>query len=148
MIVPMKKIMDTKEEGKGASGSGHKAGRKSYTLEEKLRVVAETQELGASVSRVARAHDINANLVFTWRRQHARGELVEQDGQSVALIPVEVKSAARKPAQAVARIPSEKPKRRDRAGLIEIDLPRASVRIHGHVDSEVLRQILAALRAR
>ncbi|WP_146770384.1 transposase, partial [Mesorhizobium hawassense] len=43
--------------------------RKSYTLEEKQRLVAESCEPGASVSLVARRHDINANLLFTWRRQ-------------------------------------------------------------------------------
>jgi transposase-like protein len=36
---------------------------------EKQRLVAETLAPGASVSRVAQRYDINANLLFTWRRQ-------------------------------------------------------------------------------
>ena len=42
--------------------------RRLWSREEKLRIVAESLEPGASVSRVARRHDVNANLVFTWRR--------------------------------------------------------------------------------
>lgn len=37
--------------------------------EENRRIVAETFEPGASVSVVARRHDVNADMLFTWRRQ-------------------------------------------------------------------------------
>lgn len=43
--------------------------------EEKRRIVEETFAPGASVSIVARRHDVNANQVFKWRRQYHRGEL-------------------------------------------------------------------------
>ncbi len=43
--------------------------RRSYSLKEKQQLVAESYKPGASVSLVARRHDINANLLFTWRRQ-------------------------------------------------------------------------------
>ena len=43
--------------------------RRFRSKEEKRRIVAETLEPGASVSMVARRHDVNANQVFTWRRQ-------------------------------------------------------------------------------
>jgi len=36
-----------------------------------------TLEPGASVSEVARAHGVNANQVFKWRRALERGELIE-----------------------------------------------------------------------
>jgi len=39
---------------------------RSYTAEEKRRLMAESYEPGASA---ARRHDINANLLFTWRSQ-------------------------------------------------------------------------------
>jgi transposase len=42
--------------------------RRSWSAEEKRRIVAETCEPGASVAVVARRHDMNANLLFTWRR--------------------------------------------------------------------------------
>ena len=43
--------------------------RRSWTRDEKRRVVDESREEGASIAEVARRHDINANQLFTWRRQ-------------------------------------------------------------------------------
>jgi transposase len=53
----------------GSDDGGRRRGRRSWTIEEKKRIVAETDEPGASVSVVARRHDLNANQLFTWRRQ-------------------------------------------------------------------------------
>ena len=47
----------------------HRRGkRRSYSKAFKRRVVAETLEPGASVASVARHHELNANMVFLWRR--------------------------------------------------------------------------------
>lgn len=43
--------------------------RRLWTDEEKRRIVGESREEGASIAEVARRHDLNANLLFTWRRQ-------------------------------------------------------------------------------
>lgn len=53
----------------GSDDGGSRRGRRAWTIEEKKRIVAETDEPGASVSVVARRHDLNANQLFTWRRQ-------------------------------------------------------------------------------
>ncbi len=45
--------------------------RRSHSEELKRRMVAECAEPGASVSLVARKYDVNANLLFSWRRQFA-----------------------------------------------------------------------------
>jgi transposase-like protein len=37
------------------------------------RIVAECLEPGASVSLVARRHDLNTNMLFTWQRQLRAG---------------------------------------------------------------------------
>jgi len=50
------------------------------SAEEKRRIVAETYEAGASVSEVARRHDVNTNLLFTWRRTTGVGPLARADG--------------------------------------------------------------------
>src|SRR6478672_5573262 len=47
--------------------------RRSWTLEEKRRIVDESLEEGASIALVARRHDLNANQLFTWRRQFGVG---------------------------------------------------------------------------
>jgi transposase len=43
--------------------------RRSWTLEDKRRIVDESLVDGASLAEVARRHDLNANQLFTWRRQ-------------------------------------------------------------------------------
>jgi transposase len=55
-------------EGEGRLGSRNGRRRRLWSEEEKRRIVAETLEPGASVSVVARRHDLNANMLFTWRR--------------------------------------------------------------------------------
>ena len=62
---------------KSAAGSGiqvpNPRPRRRWSAAKKRRIVAETYEPGASVSVVARRHDVNANQVFTWRRQFREG---------------------------------------------------------------------------
>lgn len=51
------------------SGGRTRRRRRSWSEAEKRRIVAESYASGTSVSRVARRYDLNANLLFTWRRQ-------------------------------------------------------------------------------
>jgi transposase len=87
--------------------------RRRWPEAEKRRIVTETLEPGASVSVVARHHDVNANQVFSWRRQYHEGLLGDEAG-ATAMIPVEVGSARAEEA-AVAAEPAPSP-----TGLIEI----------------------------
>jgi transposase len=50
------------------------ARRRRWSVEEKLRMVAESCEPGESVSAVARRHGVAPNLLYRWRR------LVNQGG--------------------------------------------------------------------
>jgi len=65
--------------GASSAGAG-KRRRRVRSAEEKRRIVAETYEADASVSEVARRHDVNANLLFTWRRTMGVGALARADG--------------------------------------------------------------------
>ena len=49
--------------------------RRRWRLEEKLRIVAESEQPGASVSDVARRHEMSRGLLWTWRRQARTGTL-------------------------------------------------------------------------
>ena len=60
-----------------ASGFGNVGFADFGSVAEKRRIVELTLEPGASVALVARAHGVNANQVFEWRRAFERGELVE-----------------------------------------------------------------------
>lgn len=66
-----------------------------YPLEFKLQLVKETLSPGVSVSTVARKHDINANVVFEWRRLYRLGKLrlpapAAPKPESTELLPVNV----------------------------------------------------------
>jgi transposase len=43
--------------------------RRYWSDEEKRQIVAESLAEGASIAEVARRYELNANLLFTWRRQ-------------------------------------------------------------------------------
>ena len=60
--------------------------RRQYPEALKRQMVAETQAPGASVSIVARRHDVNSNQLFRWRRQLLPKAVVE----SGAMVPVEI----------------------------------------------------------
>jgi transposase len=48
---------------------------------------------GASVARVALVHGVNANQVFSWRRQYRQGLLSQRNAEPVKLLPVHVSEA-------------------------------------------------------
>lgn len=100
-------------------------------------MVAESYEPGASVSRVARRHEINANLLFTWRRQM---RAAPTSAPSIELIPVDIIDA--KPPAPLAPLEPE------RRGAIEITLVSGvRVRLDGSVSEATLKRTLSALKA-
>lgn len=123
--------------------------RRRWSLEEKLRIVAETKEAGARVTEVAARHGVYPGLLFTWRRQVRDGVLVPPPPAS--FVPVHILQSAAEPraepprvsntARAVPASPS-----RD-AEPIEITLSNGCrLRIDQHVDARALRRIVAVLR--
>ncbi len=115
--------------------------RRFRTVEEKRRIVEETLQLGASVARVARAHGVNANQVFGWRRLYQQGRLEREENETPSLLPVRVTSAAVRDAARSASTPT----RRIPSGLIHVELPKGQLRIAGRVDAEALRVVLEKL---
>ena len=64
-------------------------------------MVAESLKPGASVAMVAQRYGVNANLLFTWRRQAARAA-ANGDAELVKLLPVTVAEAEAPTASPVA----------------------------------------------
>jgi transposase len=56
-------------DGGGRSADEDGGLRRRWSADDKRRIVAETFEPGASVSVVAGRHHLNANMLFTWRRE-------------------------------------------------------------------------------
>jgi transposase len=71
--------------------------RRLWSAEEKRKIVAEAMEPGASMAEVARRHDVNPNLLFTWRRRTRTKSAAEGAG-SVELVPVVVAPETAAPA--------------------------------------------------
>ncbi len=66
--------------------------RRFWDDDEKVRIVAQTRVPGVSVSQVARRYDVNANLVFAWRRDPRFNSPLVEDAAALFL-PVEVVAA-------------------------------------------------------
>jgi transposase len=114
-----------------------KVRRRRRSEEERRRIVAESFEPGASVSVVARRHDVNTNLLFTWRRRY--GTEVQGAGGSAMFVPAVIANDAppQAPAPAVAA---------SIAGRMEIELPGGCRLIAGNdVDTAVLGRVIRAL---
>jgi transposase len=111
--------------------------RRWRSVSEKFEIVQLTLKPGASVAEVARAHDVNANQVFKWRRAFERGELSEPCS---ALIPVTVATTGDE-----NREPGEVPT--TAGGAIHIELPgRALISVESGADASLLRSVLETLR--
>lgn len=110
--------------------------RRWRSISEKLTIVQESLQPGVSVAEVARAHGVNANQVFTWRRAFERGELSEP---SVALIPVTVSNPEDENRESEAAAP-------EAGGSIHIEFPgRAVISVESGADPVLLRSILESL---
>ena len=100
------------------------------------------------MARVARAHGVNANQVFQWRRQYRRGLLGPGNTEAVSLLPVRVTEALTREA-ARSSGPAERgageQRRRTALGMIQVELPKGQVRITGSIDTESLRVVLECL---
>lgn len=113
------------------SGRGN---RRRWPLELKREIVEATLVAGASVSVVARAYDVNANQVFSWRRKYQRG-LLEAAARRQALLPVRITDEARATGY-----------RTRSAGWIEVEMARGRVHLEGAPDPHTLRLVLEQLR--
>lgn len=67
-----------------------KTERRRYSKSLKRQIVEECLAGPDSVSIVARRHDINANLLFKWRRQYEAGAF-QSEPASPALMPIVIK---------------------------------------------------------
>ena len=120
-----------------------RGGRRYRTKAERRQIVEETLKPGASVSQVARAHDINSNQVFHWRRQYRAGWFDEGVNKATGLVPVKVVQSAGQSLR--ARVRGSKADVSNDRGSIDIDLGHARVRIEGAADPQCVRAALEGL---
>jgi transposase len=145
-MVSTMKIVDTKSgpQGTPLRVRVNRTGRRSYSREYKLEIVEECSVPGVSVAGVALSHRINANLVRRWIVQHGAGRLVRLPTATPTLLPVTL-SAPRANADLAPRVES---KHSTTAGIIEIELEAARIRVRGAVDGAALRTVIELLAKR
>jgi transposase len=124
--------------------SGGRRGRRRRSVSEKLQIVQLTLEPGASVAEIARAHGVNANQVFGWRRLFENGQLSAGEMRSTALLPVTISADAEtKPETTDASTDVQT----SGGGTIHIELPgRAMIIVETGSDPTLLRCVLECLR--
>ena len=64
--------------------------RRAWTTDEKRRIVDESLEVDASIAEIARRHELNANQLFTWRRQF--GVETVEPRELAPILPVTIAS--------------------------------------------------------
>ena len=125
-------VMDAVSSRKGSLKRQHRS------PELKRRIVEETLVLGASVARVARAHGVNANQVFAWRRQYRQGLLKAERRALPGLLAVRLAGAEEGGEDTGTS--------RQPGGLLQVELAKGKLQVIGRVDGEALRLVLEALR--
>jgi transposase len=108
--------------------------RKYRSKEERRRIAEETLAIGASVAVIARAHGVNANQVFQWRKLYHEGRL-DPATASTQLIPVRVADVLSQDVRPAVSA----------SGAIHIEMGKVRLRVEGKVDAECLRLILEQL---
>jgi len=113
--------------------------RRRWTVEEKLRIVAESERGRRQVSATARCHGLSTSQLFTWRRLARQGRLCTAEAVTFAPVVVSSDEAANGSAPLLATAP----------GRIEIVLAHGvRVIVAQDVDAAALARVLSVLDRR
>jgi len=120
--------------------------RRRWRVEDKLRIVAETEQPEACFAEIARRHEISRGLLWNWRSQVRRGKLIHRS--AVPFLPVQVVNETTALHLQAPSPPIRSPKAfTASAGKIEITLPDGShLQVGNDVSLATLRRVMTALR--
>ena len=123
------------------TGSGR---RRAWSAEQKARILTESYESGDEVSAVARRHGLTPQQLFGWRRDVRRRSTRRQsnDAAEMSFAPVLVETGGPH-----AEPPSPTALPGSAAGMIEIVLGAAVVRVGPGTDLATLTKVLRAVKA-
>jgi transposase len=121
-------------------------GRRTYSAEEKIRLVGEARGGRGAVAAVARRHGVCTSLIYRWRRQLKSGEL---SAEAPAFVPVRVIEAPPS-ASIVTPAPTATaepvPSIERRTALVEVVLANGRVlRVAEDIAPATLRRLVGAL---
>jgi transposase len=113
-------------------------GRRAWSHEDKGRIVAESFAAGANVAGVARRYGLRPQQVYAWRRLARGGILALPSEEALGFVPV----IAAQGEPAPSAIPAA-----PLAGIVEIEIGEAVIRVAPGVDWRHLREVLRAVKA-
>ena len=117
-------------------------GRRSFSAEEKVRLVVETFQAGETVTAVSHRNGICTSLLHRWRRA-ARGEVPSRRAARPQLLPVRLVPPEAAPAQ-----PKPEPVPGIAPALIEVVLRNGRVlRVTAATDAAAVARLAVALEA-
>ena len=116
--------------------------RRRWRFEEKLRIVAETEQPGASFAAVARRYEISRGLLWNWRQQVRRSALAPEPMPMFVPVQITPDPPLMLPSPNPAQVTSPAEDAR-----VEITLPDGTcVRVGTSVGLANLRRIMTAVR--
>ena len=115
------------------------ARRQRRSVREKRQMVEATLGSGSSIARVARAHGVNANQLFHWRKLYRQGLLEEPSTAPVRLLPVQITEARHEAGSGTTCVEAA-PQRRVEGICIEM-VGKCRMTIEG-IDERGLRTVL------
>ena len=127
----------------GSSGKRGMKHRRRFTEEFRRQVVEETLAGEGSIAAVALRHELNNNLVFTWRRKFLRS-LAGEANERAKMLPVTLEPSA----PALGGGKHTHTARGVPRGAIEIEWKGVRVVVNGAVDAQALQVVLTALGSR
>jgi transposase len=114
-------------------------GRRRWSADDKARIVEETLAPGATVSEVARRHDIRPQQLFGWRR----GMRTQEPAPPMSFVPALIESP---PAQPRPKRPRQRGRRRGDGG-IELEIDGVVMRVARGADAKTVAAVIRALKA-
>ena len=146
-------VEDVRTIGRKGAGRGRvevlaRERRRTWTVEQKRAIVAESLGSELTPTEVARKYAISSGLLYSWRQQVLGGQISVVTGSAPNIARVELGPALQATdgsEPVLPEVPAPPPSSRS-DGVIEVVLPNGVlVRVDATVDGRALRCVLSAL---
>jgi transposase len=121
--------------------------RRTWSDEDKARVVAEIESSGDSVSGVARRHGLSPQQLFGWRRQVREAHVVASKDDELRFVPAVIDAAPCDTGEPRQRKTRAQHRDEPLAGTIEVAINGVTVRISAGAPAATIAAVLRALKA-
>ena len=120
--------------------------RRTWSDEDKARIVAEIVASGESVSAVARRHGLSPQQLFGWRRELQGSQTALSHAEELEFVPAVLDVA---PSSPLVRRQHKLPRHPVDlgAGMIEVEIDGVTVRVGRGADAKTVTAVLRALKA-